>query len=60
LFFCSYQGTRRFQNKEKTTTVLRFILVEGLDIEGYVTKVVKQIVMDFGLLILHKTNAIIL
>jgi len=35
-------------------------LVEGWSIEGCVTKVVEQIVMDFGLLILHKTKVLIL
>jgi len=35
-------------------------LVEGWSIEGHVTKVVEQIVMNVGLLILHKTKVLIL
>jgi len=35
-------------------------LVEGWSIEGRVTKVVEQIVMNVGLLILHKTKVLIL
>jgi len=34
----------------------RFFLVEGWNIEGLVTKVVEWIVMNVGLLILHKTK----
>jgi len=35
----------------------RFYLVKGWGIESYVTKVIEQIVMDFGL-ILHKTKVV--
>jgi len=35
-------------------------LVKGWSIEGCITKVVEQIVMDFGLLILHKTKELII
>jgi len=38
---------------------VKIFLVEGWSIEGHVTKVVEQIVMDFGLLILHKTKVLI-
>jgi len=49
------------KNKEnkKQWTVKNF-LVEGWSIEGCVTQVVEQIVMDFGLLILHKTKVLIM
>jgi len=39
--------------KEKNNDQSRFILVEGWSIEGHIINVVKWIVMDFGLLILH-------
>jgi len=35
-------------------------LVEGLSIEGCITKVVEWIVMNVGLLILHKTKVLVL
>jgi len=38
----------------------RFFLVKGWSIEGHVTKVVEWIVMDFGLLILHKSKVLII
>jgi len=38
----------------------RCFLVEGWSIEGCVTKVVEQIIMDFGLLILHKSKVLII
>ena len=38
----------------------RFFLVKRWSIEGRVTKVVEWIVMDFGLLILHKTKVLIM
>jgi len=47
------------KEKKKMMTGQNF-LVEGWNIEGCVTKVIKQIVMDFGLLFLHKTKVFIL
>jgi len=38
----------------------RFCLVDGWSTEGHITKVVEQIVIDFGLLILHKTKVLIM
>jgi len=35
-------------------------LVEGWSIEGHITKVVEWIVMNVGLLILHKTKVVVL
>jgi len=37
----------------------RFILVKKWNIKGSVTRIVEQIVMDFGLLILHKTKVLV-
>jgi len=37
----------------------RFFLVEGWSIEGHITKVVVWIVMDFGLLILHSIELLL-
>jgi len=50
------------ENKEnkKRRWPVKNILVEGWSIEGHVTKVVERIVMDFGLLILHKTKVLIM
>jgi len=45
--------------KKKTTTNQKF-LVEGWSIEGSITQVVEQIVINVGLLILHKTKVSIL
>ena len=44
---------------QKKTTGQDF-LVKGWSIEGCVTKVTKWIVMDLGLLILHKTKVLIM
>jgi len=41
---------------KKTTIPVNIFLVEGWSVEGHVTKVIKWIVMDFSLLILHKTK----
>jgi len=38
----------------------RFFLVEGWSIEGRITNVVEWIVMNVGLLILHKTKVLVL
>jgi len=46
--------------KIKNNDWSRFFLVEGWSIEGCITKVVKRIVMNFGLLILHKTKVLII
>jgi len=35
-------------------------IVERWSIEGHITKMAERIVMDFGLLILHKTKVLIL
>jgi len=40
--------------KIKKWQPVKIFLVEGWSIEGLVTKMVERIVMDFGLLILHK------
>jgi len=48
------------ENKKKKTTTSQDFLVDGWSTEGCVTKVVKRIVMDFGLLILHKTKVLIM
>jgi len=45
--------------KRKQRPVKKF-LVEGWSIEGRVTMVAEQIVMNVGLLILHKTKVLIL
>jgi len=47
------------ENKKKRQPV-KIFLVEGWSIEGHVTKVVEQIVMKVGLLILHKTKVLFL
>jgi len=44
--------------ENKKTMTSQDFLVEGWSIEGRVTKVVEWIVMDFGLLILHKTKVL--
>jgi len=48
------------QGVQKNDNQSRFLLVKGWSIEGCVTKVVERIVMDFGLLILHKTMVLII
>jgi len=50
------QGVRKYK---KTITSQDF-LVEGWSIEGHITKVVEWIVIDFGLLILHKSKVLII
>jgi len=47
------------KKKKKPQPVKKF-LVEGWSIEDRVIKVVELIVMDFGLLILHKTKVLII
>jgi len=39
---------------------IKIFLVEGWSIEGHIPKAVERIVMNVGLLILHKTKALIL
>jgi len=46
--------------KIKKQRPVMIFLVEGWSIEGRVTKMVEWIVMDFGLLILHKTKVLII
>jgi len=49
------------KNKEnKKQRLVKISLVEGWSIEGRITKVIEWIVMDFGLLILHKTKVLIM
>jgi len=48
------------ENKKKKTTTGQDFLVDGWSTEGRVTKVVERIVMNFGLLILHKTKVLIM
>jgi len=55
-FFERYQGCKKFEKKQ----LVKIFLVEGWSIEDCVTKVVERIVMNFGLLILHKTEVLIL
>ena len=50
----------RVCGNNKKPQPVKIFLVEGWSVEGSVTKVIKQIVMDFGLLILHKTKVLIL
>jgi len=58
-FLEKYQGMQRLQ-KTKNNNWSRFFLVEGWSVEGHITKVVEWIVMNVGLLILHKTKALFL
>jgi len=44
----------------KKTTPVKIFVVEGWSIEGHITKVVEQIVMNVGWLILHKTKVLVL
>jgi len=44
----------------KKQQLVKIFLVKGWNIEGHVTKVVERIVMDFGLLILHKSKVLII
>jgi len=46
--------------KVKKRRLLKIFFIEGWSIEGCVTKVVEQIVMNDDLLILHKTKVSIL
>jgi len=46
------------KNKIKNDDWSRRFLAEGWSTEGCVTKEVERIVMDFGLLILHKTKGV--
>jgi len=50
------------ENKEKNENDdwSKNFIVEGWSIEAHVPKVVEQIVMNVGLLILHKTKVLIL
>jgi len=47
------------KNKSKNGDCSRYFLVEGWSIEGCITKVIEWIVMNVGLLILHKTKVLI-
>jgi len=59
-----FENTKACKNKKKKnnkkTTTSQDFLVKGWSVEGHVIKVVEHIVMDFGLLILHKTKVLIL
>jgi len=46
--------------KIKKRQPVKIFLVEGWSIKGHVTKVVEWIVMNVGLLILHKTKVLVL
>jgi len=48
------------KNKKENDDQLKKFLVEGWSIEGHVPKVVEQIVINVGLLIVHKTKVLIL
>jgi len=49
------------ENKEnKKQLPVKTFLVKGWSIEGRVTKMVERIVINFGLLILHKTKVLIM
>jgi len=45
---------------KKNQQPFKIFLVKGWRIEGHVTKVVEWIVMNVGLLILHKTKVLVL
>jgi len=51
------KGCKKKKDKKRP---LKIFLVGELSIEGCVTKVVEQIVMNVGLLILHKTKVLVL
>jgi len=53
-------GCAKIKKEEENDDWSRFFLVKGCGIKGCITKVVEQIVMDFGLLILHKIKVLIL
>jgi len=48
------------ENKKRKRQSVKKFLVKGWSIKGRVTKVVEWIVMNVGLLILHKTKVLIL
>jgi len=48
------------KNKKRKLQPVKIFLVNGWSTEGRVTKMDEQIVMDFGLLILHKTKVLIM
>jgi len=54
-----HTGCAKIKIKRKRQPVKK-ILVEGWSIEGHIPKVVEWIVMNVGLLILHKTKVLIL
>jgi len=61
-FFENTEARGVCENKEKKKTTIgqkKFIAVEGWSNEGRVPKVVERIVMNVGLLILHKTKVLI-
>jgi len=49
-----------YENKKENDDQSKIFLVEGWSIEGRVPKVVERIVMNVGLLIIHKTKVLIL
>jgi len=57
-FLKNIEVRKSVQNK-KNHNQSRFFLVEGWSIEGRITKVVERIVMNVGLLNLHKTMVLI-
>jgi len=62
LFFENTEVCGVCENKNKTRKwwPVKKFLVEGWSIEIRITKVVERIVMNVGLLILHKTKVLIL
>ena len=54
----AHEGCKNKSKKNNDRS--RFFFIEGWSIEGCVTKVVEQIVINVGLLILHKIKALFL
>jgi len=59
-FLKNTEARKGCKNKKNKTMTDQFFLVEGWSIEGRITKVVERIVMNVGLLILHKTKVLVL
>jgi len=52
-------GVCKNKRNNKKQQPIKIFLVKGCSTEGCVTKMVERIIMDFGLLILHKTKVLI-
>jgi len=51
---------KKIKIKKRKQRPVKIFLVSGWSTEGRISKVVEWIVMDFGLLILHKTKVLIM